>query len=51
MKKAEYAIVLYFDEETRLKLQSIITDVSQSTGNEYMLKNNIAPHVTVSYFR
>lgn len=43
-----YAVVLYFDESTNNKIQSLINNTAANCGNEYMVKTDIPPHITIS---
>lgn len=43
-----YAVVLYFDDITNIQIQALINNAALSCGNEYMIKTNIPPHITIS---
>jgi 2'-5' RNA ligase len=46
----DYAIVLYFDEKLEKDINSLIVNVSDGCGNNYMVEHSIPPHITVSLF-
>jgi len=46
----EYAIVLYFDEDTEAKLNNLIEELACDKTNTYMIDNRIPPHITLSLF-
>jgi hypothetical protein len=49
---SEYALILYFDVETTVMFQSLITKAENACGNSYMTKPAvIPPHVTICYFK
>ena len=43
-----YLISAYFDENTTNVLNGYIEKVAQATGNDFMLANNVPPHLTLS---
>lgn len=43
-----YAVTLEFDKETEGKIQWMIDEVARVTGCDYMKRQNVPPHVTVS---
>ncbi len=43
----DYAVVLYFDDVTESKIQSLINNAASFCGNRYMLDVKIPPHVTI----
>lgn len=45
-----YLISIYFDDETDKKIRSLIKQVAKNTGNNYMLDDNVPPHITISAF-
>lgn len=45
-----YLVSLYFDENTNQKIQSLIHQVANKTGNFYMTEGNVPPHITVCQF-
>ena len=45
-----YLVSIYFDEKTNKKIQKLINQVAQKTGNTFMLDGNVPPHITVSAF-
>jgi hypothetical protein len=52
VKMTEYALVLYFDNETTARFQSLIGIAENACGNNYMTKPAvIPPHVTICYFK
>jgi 2'-5' RNA ligase len=46
----DYAIVLYFNEKLEKDINSLILNVSEGSGNNYMVEHSIPPHITVSLF-
>ncbi len=46
----KYLISLYFDESTNKQIHNYIKVVAEATGNDYMLANNVPPHITVASF-
>jgi len=46
----EYAIVLYFDEDTEAKLNNLMEELACDKTNTYMIDNKIPPHITLSLF-
>ncbi|MDR0946526.1 MAG: 2'-5' RNA ligase family protein [Ruminococcus sp.] len=48
----EYALILYFDNETTTRFQSLIGIAENACSNSYMTKPAvIPPHVTICYFK
>jgi 2'-5' RNA ligase len=47
----EYAVVLCFNKTVEDKINSLIHQIANETGNKYMVDNNIPPHVTISLFK
>lgn len=45
-----YLVSIYFDEKTNQKIQRYIKQVAEKTGNTFMLKENVPPHITISAF-
>ena len=45
-----YLITAYFDDNTNNKLQNIIDEIATVSGNDFMIKNNVVPHLTISAF-
>lgn len=43
-----YLISVYFDKETNRILQRYIDKIAKRTGNDFMTKHNVPPHLTVS---
>ena len=46
----KYSIVLYFDNETESKIQNIINSLVINGVNDYLILNNVPPHITLSDF-
>ena len=46
----KYLISLYFDDSTNKKIFEHMKAVAYATGNDYMLKNSVPPHITISSF-
>ena len=45
-----YLISIYFDDKTEYKMQSLINNITDVTGNTFMIDNNIPPHLTLQAF-
>ena len=45
-----YLVSLYFDENTNQKIQSLIQQVANKTGNTFMTDGNVPPHITICQF-
>ena len=45
-----YLISIYFDEKTNRKMQRYINLVAEKSGNPFMIKECVPPHLTVSAF-
>ena len=45
-----YLITAYFDDDTTNILQNIIDEIAIVSGNDFMTKNNVVPHLTISAF-
>ena len=43
-----YLISIYFDKQTEKRLQSFINRVATATGNNFMVDNQVPPHITVA---
>ncbi len=43
-----YLVSAYFDSETNKILQGYINKIAAVTGNDFMVKNNVPPHLTLS---
>lgn len=43
-----YLVSLYFDDVTVKRLESHIKGIAKATGNEYMVKYSVPPHMTVA---
>ncbi|MBR5646248.1 MAG: hypothetical protein IKX23_06375 [Treponema sp.] len=53
MKKTEYetyAVTLYFDENINQKILELIKEIYLETGNDYMIKNSVPPHLSLGLF-
>lgn len=46
-----YLVSLYFDSKTENKIQGIINKVAHKCGNNFMIDNNVPPHITISAFQ
>ena len=45
-----YLVSLYFDDKSSRKIQGLINKVSNKSGNDFMTKNNVPPHITIASF-
>ena len=45
-----YLISVYFDEKTECRLKQFITKAAEMSGNNYMLRGKVPPHMTISAF-
>ena len=45
-----YLITAYFDDNTMKELQHIIDEIATVSGNDFMIKNSVVPHLTISAF-
>ena len=45
-----YLLSVYFDKNTENRIQSYIDDVARTSGNMFMLENNVPPHMTIGAF-
>ena len=43
-----YLISAYFDENTNKILKHLQQRISDKTGNDFMIRNNVMPHLTIS---
>ncbi len=43
-----YAVVLYFDKESEAKMQDMMDKIVMKTGADFMKKEGIPPHITIS---
>lgn len=43
-----YLISAYFDDNTNRILRRHIEKIARETGNDFMIKNNVPPHLTIS---
>lgn len=46
-----YSVSLFFDEKSTAELSNFILQVAQITKNDYVVKNNIPPHITIGMFK
>ena len=46
-----YSVSLFFDEKSTAELLDFILQVAQITKNDYVVKNNIPPHITLGMFK
>lgn len=46
-----YSVSLFFDEKSTAELSNFILQVAQITKNDFMVKNNIPPHITIGMFK
>ena len=46
-----YSVSLFFDEKSTVELSNFILQVAQITKNDYVVKNNIPPHITIGMFK
>lgn len=45
-----YLLTAYFDDSTAEQLQRLINEVCRQTGNDFMIRNHVPPHLTISAF-
>ena len=45
-----YLVSLYFDEKTEERIQVLIDQVAEKTGNTFMVDGKVPPHMTVCEF-
>lgn len=45
-----YLISIYFDEKTEYKMQCLMNQIADVTGNTFMIDNKIPPHITLQAF-
>ena len=43
-----YLISVYFDDKTNKILKRYIDRIAEATGNDFMTRNNVPPHMTIS---
>ena len=43
-----YLISAYFDENTNKILKHLQQKIADKTGNDFMIRNNVMPHLTIS---
>ena len=43
-----YLISVYFDKTATKRIQSLICQIASASGNTYMTKNHVPPHLTLS---
>ena len=46
----DYAVILLFNNVSEENINSIILNISKETRNNYMVENNIPPHLSISLF-
>jgi len=46
----DYAIILYFDEETESYFSNIIASIAESGASSYMVEAKVLPHITIADF-
>lgn len=45
-----FLVSVYFDEKTNKNIQGLIDKVAKKTGNAFMVKGNVPPHITITAF-
>lgn len=45
-----YLVSIYFDEKANQRIQGMIKQVAEKTGNTFMIDGNVPPHITISAF-
>ncbi|MBQ1681155.1 MAG: 2'-5' RNA ligase family protein [Agathobacter sp.] len=45
-----YLLTAYFDDSTTEQLQRLMNEVARQTGNDFMPRNHVPPHMTISAF-
>lgn len=45
-----YAVTLYFDPESTTLIRSAISHLAEICGNDYMIQNEVPPHLTLGMF-
>ena len=45
-----YLVSIYFNEKTNKRIQQYINKVAEHTGNQYMIEEQVPPHITISAF-
>lgn len=45
-----YLLTAYFDDSTTEQLQRVMDEVARQTGNDFMIRNHVPPHLTISAF-
>lgn len=46
-----YSVSLFFNEKSTVELSNFILQVAQITKNDYVVKNNTPPHITIGMFK
>ena len=46
-----YLVSLYFDDKSESKIQGLINEVAEKSGNNFMIDNNVPPHITIAAFQ
>lgn len=50
LQNQTYAVTLYFDSDTTSKIKGLVSEFSHVTGSDFLIKNNVPPHVTLGAF-
>lgn len=45
-----YLISIYFDNKTNNRIQQLINQVAEKSGNPFMIDGKVPPHITISAF-
>lgn len=45
-----YLLTAYFDDSTTEQLQRLMDEVARQTGNDFMIRNHVPPHLTICAF-
>lgn len=45
-----YLLTAYFDDSTTEQLRRVMDEVARQTGNDFMIRNHVPPHLTISAF-
>ncbi|MCR4734795.1 MAG: 2'-5' RNA ligase family protein [Treponema sp.] len=45
-----YAVTLYFDDESSGEIRALTKELCEVTGNDYMIQNDVPPHLTLGIF-
>ena len=49
-EKSTYAVTLYFDSDSTTLIRSSISHLAEFTENDYMIQNDVPPHLTLGMF-